>query len=101
MSRIGIRGFSDANGFWYTSCTLRRNCRRASPRSRGTSCPATATVPASAVSKPTRMRAVVDLPEPDSPTIAWVVPAATANETSSTAVTVDEERRNSLRSPST
>ena len=32
------------------------------------------------------MRATVDLPEPDSPTIAVVVPRSSLNDTSSTAV---------------
>ena len=44
-------------------------------------------VPESGRSKPARHLATVVLPQPDSPTMPRVSPAATENETSSTAVT--------------
>ncbi len=51
-----------------------------------TAAPSTTISPASGCSRPSSSRTVVVLPEPDSPTRAWVVPAATVNETSSTTV---------------
>ena len=44
--------------------------------------------PASGCSRPSSSRAAVVLPEPDSPTRAWVLPRRTVNEMSSTARTV-------------
>jgi hypothetical protein len=49
------------------------------------SMPSMLTVPAVGRSKPTVMRATVDLPEPDSPTKATVSCLPTAKETSVTA----------------
>ena len=50
-----------------------------------TSTPSTRMRPEVGFWKPTMLRAVVVLPEPDSPTIAWVVPRGTLKEMSSTA----------------
>src|SRR5262249_15135371 len=65
-----------------------------------------ATVPASGSMRPRTRRAVVDLPQPDSPTMPSVVPASTVNATLSTAETYAFEHSpirtgNLLYSPST
>jgi hypothetical protein len=53
------------------------------------------------VSRPSSMFAVVDLPEPDSPTSETVLPARMSNETSSTARNGPEERPRSAYSLTT
>ena len=64
----------------------RRRCRSADAARSVIETPVIVTVPAVGGSRPTTIRATVDLPEPDSPTSAKVSPFATAKETSSTAV---------------
>src|SRR5262245_30732036 len=85
---------------------LRRSVFRRGPVSVCTSTPSNATVPESGSTRPSTMRAVVDLPQPVSPTIPSVVPASTVNETLSTAETYAFEHspvrtENLFRSPST
>src|SRR5215475_1831926 len=106
LSPIDMRGLSAEYGSWKTICMLRRSAFWREPVSVCTSTPSNATVPASGSMRPRTRRAVVDLPQPDSPTMPSVVPAWTVNETLSTAETYAFEhspRRtgNLLCSPST
>src|SRR5437588_3695920 len=87
LSPIDMRGLSAEYGSWKTICMLRRSVFRCGPVSVCTSTPSNATVPASGSVRPRMRRAVVDLPQPDSPTMPSVVPASTVNETLSTAET--------------
>src|SRR5262249_40440261 len=101
-----MRGLSAEYGSWKTICMLRRSVFWRWPVSVCTSTPSNATVPASGSMRPSTRRAVVDLPQPVSPTMPSVVPASTVNETSSTAETYGFEyspvrTENLLRSPST
>ncbi len=80
-----MRGLSDSSGFWKTSWTVCRSRRARSPRAPTTSTPSTAIAPERTGASPTIARAVVDLPEPDSPTSPSVSPAPTWSETPSTA----------------
>jgi hypothetical protein len=66
------RGLSDDAGSWNTTCTCRRNSRRAAPFACVTSSPLSENVPDVGSSRRATMRAVVDLPDPDSPTIESV-----------------------------
>jgi hypothetical protein len=61
-----------------------RHCPRECDR---TGSPEIMISPASGCSRPSSSRTVVVLPDPDSPTRAWVLPRLTLKETSSTAVT--------------
>src|SRR5207247_2562081 len=63
---------------------------------RDRSCPQAVMVPLVGRSRPTIIRAIVVLPEPDSPTMATDRPGGRRNDTSSTAT----RSPNSLRSPS-
>src|SRR5216683_1254532 len=106
LSPIDMRGLSAEYGSWKTICMLRRSVFRRGPVSVCTSTPSNATVPASGSVRPRMRRAVVDLPQPDSPTMPSVVPASTVNETLSTAETYAFEYSpvrtgNLLRSPCT
>src|SRR5262252_9094115 len=106
LSPIDMRGLSAEYGSWKTICMLRRSVLRRGPVSVCTSTPSNATVPASGSMRPRTMRAVVDLPQPVSPTMPSVVPVSTVNETLSTAETYAFEyspvrTENLLRSPST
>src|SRR5262252_3361016 len=87
LSPIDIRGLSAEYGSWKTICILRRSVFWRGPVSVCMSKPSNITVPASGARRPRTRRAVVDLPQPDSPTIPSVVPASTVNETLSTAET--------------
>src|SRR5882724_1738833 len=87
LSPIDMRGLSAEYGSWKTICMLRRSAFRRGPVSVCTSTPPNVTVPASGSVRPRMRRAVVDLPQPDSPTMPSVVPASTVNETLSTAET--------------
>ncbi len=81
------RGLSDAYGDWNTICR-RWRMRRLSASDRPGSCrswPSISTRPRVGVNRPTVMRAIVDLPEPLSPTSAKVLPRSILNDTSSTA----------------
>src|SRR5688572_11035403 len=81
------RGSRLVYGSWNTSCISCERALRSLFDLAGCvrSCPANVIVPAVRRSSPTSMRAIVVLPEPDSPTIARLPPSATSNETSSTA----------------
>ena len=80
------RGLRLANGSWKIICRRRRSFWRSAARAAAhMSMPSMLTVPAVGRSKPTVMRATVDLPEPDSPTSATVSCLPTAKETSVTA----------------
>src|SRR5712691_2684272 len=87
LSPIDMRGLSAEYGSWKTICMLRRSAFRRGPVSVCTSTPSNVTVPASGSVRPRMRRAVVDLPQPDSPTMPSVVPASTVKETLSTAET--------------
>ena len=78
-------GLSDEYGSWNTGCTRWRNSRCSSRESAKTSLPSKRTVPLVGSIAFSSMRAVVVLPEPDSPTIETVVPRGTESVTSSTA----------------
>ena len=77
MSATVMRGSSELSGSWKTICTSRRNQRSSCGRPGATGRPPNVTGPCVARSSPSRMRASVDLPEPDSPTMPSVSPAAT------------------------
>src|SRR5882672_373480 len=87
FSRMDIRGLSEEYGSWKTICMLRRSRLCARRLDQDTSRPSNSTVPPSASSSPSRSRAVVDLPQPDSPTMPSVWPAAMLKLTPSTAET--------------
>ena len=80
-----MRGLSEANGSWNTSCMLRRMARRSPPPKPVTLWPSNTISPeVGSISRSTQ-RPVVDLPQPDSPTSPSVSPRSTANDTPSTA----------------
>lgn len=79
---IEWNGLREANGSWNTICT----CRRYMLPSTGVpSSSRTSIEPRVLVSSLASIRAMVDLPEPDSPTSATVRPGSRSNDTSSTA----------------
>ena len=81
-------GSSEPYGFWKTGCTRRRR-RSSSVRLRlATRSPSKVTVPDVGSSRPSTICATVDLPDPDSPTKAVVVPRGMRKLTSSTAGTM-------------
>ena len=91
----GMRGSSERYGSWNTICTEREWASR-SARVRGTAvraAPPTRMSPASAASRPTIMRASVDLPDPDSPTTARAPPRGISIDASTTARTGGLPRR--------
>ena len=75
MSATVMRGSSELSGSWNTICTSRRNHRSSCGRPGSTGRPAIRHGALVARSRPSRMRASVDLPEPDSPTMPSVSPA--------------------------
>src|SRR6188508_145286 len=81
------RGSRLVYGSWNTSCISCERARRSWFDFAGwvRSRPPNAIVPAVGRSSPTSIRAIVVLPEPDSPTIARLPPSATSNDTPSTA----------------
>ncbi len=84
MSRTRRLGLSEAKGSWKTGWISRARARRSMADRR---CPSTATSPAVGSSRPRMRRANVDLPQPLSPTTPSTLPAGTAKDTSSTAIT--------------
>ncbi|MNP73681.1 hypothetical protein D3C76_1704330 [compost metagenome] len=80
-SPIFWRGFSEAYGLWNTICTSRRSCLRSALLAPVTSVPAICSEPEEGSSIKVRARARVDLPQPDSPTTARVLPASSSNDT--------------------
>ena len=80
-----LRGFRLAYGFWNTICTSgRRRFLVARPAS-ATLAPAIHNSPPVGGSIIVIWRAKVDLPQPDSPTTARVLPRASSNDTPSSA----------------
>src|SRR6478735_5093475 len=77
MSPAFMRAFREANGSWNTICTRRRQLSSSLPRSPNGLVPSNVTVPSSGVSSIIRVRARVDLPQPDSPTRPRVSPRPT------------------------
>src|SRR6476469_6636641 len=87
MKPTRLRGFSDAYGSWKIIIISRRNGRISARESRVMSWPRKTTEPPVGSSSFMMQRAIVDLPQPDSPTTPRVSPSRTANETPSTAFT--------------
>ncbi len=85
MSRTIMRGLSEAKLSWNTICTCRRYSlgESCSP----IACPLKRMAPSSRAIRSMMSRAVVDLPQPDSPTMPSVSPGITSNEMPSTART--------------
>ena len=81
------RGLSEPNGFWKTICTRGRKALRVVASAWATSTPSITSRPAVGGSIIVSTRAKVDLPQPDSPTMARVRPAATVNDTPASAFT--------------
>ncbi len=79
-------GFSEPYGSWKTGCIRLRSSKSSLPLTLARSLPPTTILPLVASSSFSSILATVDLPEPDSPTSAMVVPFAIWNDTSSTAV---------------
>ncbi len=77
-------GFSDEYGSWKIICISRRSGRMAPARRCVMSRPSKMICPAVGSMSRVSMRAVVVLPQPDSPTMPRVSPRITWNETSST-----------------
>ena len=70
---------------YWMSRRSRRYCR---PLDRARSLPPNRTEPAVGLSRPTSIRPIVVLPQPDSPTMPSVSPLRMSNDTSATALTV-------------
>ena len=88
MRRTLRRGLSDAVGSWNTICRSGRTLLKpASLESVVSSAPSKRMLPAVGGTSRTRVRATVDLPQPDLPTSPTVSPASTVNDTPSTART--------------
>ena len=88
------RGLSDEYGSWKTICISRRTGRMSRWLRCVMSRPSKRIVPAVGSSSLSISRAVVDLPQPDSPTMPSVSPLRTLSVTSSTACTSPERREN-------
>src|SRR5437899_4960546 len=86
MSSARMRPFIEADGSWNIRCTLRRRRRSSDPPTDDSSTPPTKMRPAVGRSSATIMRAMVDLPQPDSPTRPKVSPGATEKDTSAVAL---------------
>src|SRR5450830_1417977 len=86
VRKIEYIGSSEPYGFWKIGCTRRRNANSSLRPSVLMSVPSKYTLPDVGSSRFSTMFATVDLPEPDSPTSASVVPARSLNDTSSTAL---------------
>ncbi len=83
-----LRGFSDAYGSWKIICISRRSGRSWRCESCGdVAGRRSGSFPAVGSSSRSISRAVVDLPQPDSPTMPSVSPRRTVSDTSSTACT--------------
>ena len=78
---------NEENGSWKTACTSRQYAVRSLPLMCVTSLPRKVMVPEVIGSRPSTIRAIVDLPEPDSPTIVTTSFSSRLNETSFTACT--------------
>ena len=82
------RGLREEAGFWWTTPVARRAGSSARRRARATSTPHTRTLPEATGTRPVSVPAIVDLPEPDSPTSPRTSPGAILREASRTAWTV-------------
>ena len=80
MAPTRLRGLSEPYGFWNTICTVRRNFFAAPSGGSIASTPSSISVPALGFSIRVTSRASVDLPQPDSPTTASVLPVSSENE---------------------
>ena len=78
------RGLSEENGSWKTTWTSLRNLASAAPAPCSTSSPSKVKFPALGSISFTTIRAIVDLPLPDSPTMARVSRSPTSKLASST-----------------
>src|SRR2546423_6040366 len=87
MKPTRLRGFSDAYGSWKIIIISRRNGRISPRESLVMSCPRNWIEPPVGSSSFMMQRAIVDLPQPDSPTTPSVSPSRIANDTPSTAFT--------------
>ena len=88
-----LRGFSDEYGSWKIICISRRRALSSSPLIVAISRPANVIEPLVGSVSRSSSRAVVDLPQPDSPTSPSVSPRRTSKETPSTALTAPTCRR--------
>ena len=82
-----LRGFSDEYGSWKIICISRRRSFSRAPLAVAISSPSNLIEPLVGSISRRISRAVVDLPQPDSPTIPSVSPRRTSNDTPSTART--------------
>ena len=87
MKPTRLREFSDAYGSWKIIIISRRIGRICARESFEMSRPRNVIVPEVGSSRRMMQRAIVDLPQPDSPTTPSVSPSFTVNETPSTAFT--------------
>ena len=87
MSATVMRGLSEEYGSWKMSFIFCRARVRSSPLSEVKSSPSSVTVPSVGSVRRRTHLPVVDLPQPDSPTMAKVSPRCTSKETSSRACT--------------
>ena len=87
MKPTRLRGLSDAYGSWKTIIISRRYGRISARDRCVMSRPSKITLPPVGSSSRMTQRAIVDLPQPDSPTTPSVSPSLTAKETPSTALT--------------
>ena len=87
-STIGMRGLREEKLSWNTICIWRRSSEIEMPRGPPTGSPSNTSPPLSGVISCISSRAVVDLPQPLSPTMPRTSPLRTENDTSSTACTV-------------
>ena len=67
---------NDENGSWKTACTSRQYAVRAAPLRLVTSLPWKVILPEVIGSSPSTIRAIVDFPEPLSPTIVVIWPSS-------------------------
>ena len=93
-----LRGFSDEYGSWKIICISRRSAFSSSPLMCAISLPSKRIDPSVGSISRSSSRAVVDLPQPDSPTIPSVSPRRTSKLMPSTACTAPTWRwRNPAR----
>jgi hypothetical protein len=85
MAPTCLRGLSDPYGSWKTIWTWQRSALSASRLAPTTRVPAISSSPLVGSSIIVTSRARVDLPQPDSPTTARVLPGVSLKETPATA----------------
>ena len=84
---IVLRGFSDEYGSWKIICISRRSALSSAPLMLAISRPSNVIEPLVGSIRRISSRAVVDLPQPDSPTMPSVSPSRTSRSMPSTACT--------------